>query len=1266
MNKLTDRQLLLWLDDEVHAGVPINNVLLRHEIFGEVDVVCFTQVFSQLCAEQAVFKQGVTKLPNGDRVFSSLETTLPLEFVDFSGLDDEYLDWQQTWCQQLFSYDMPLYRAALVKLADQNFFFYLNQHHSITDGFSCLLIQDLLSQFYLGDACVQDAAVEQLPAILGEEKNQENKVYWESRYKKPVEPVSFYGQSTHLKQASTLRLSQALDAETVALLQAQPHSLSTFFSSVLFSFLHRISLNQDLSIGVPLLNRGDGFSGSLGLLMEVIPYRISISGQDAFTDVLKKVTGEVSTVEVNFSDFVSSRKAGYETVLNIYSDISNSFCGMPAKCEVTTPLNVLQDLGDLPGDTWVGRESLAVQVFHLSTGGCQLSFDFNLGVWRDASTRQRAVEHFCLLLKECLLNPEQKISEIDILTTDEKGLLLSVESRDNQREEKRPTIISLFKKQVALHADKAAIQFNEESLSYSELDQQITSLANQLSSLGVSTNVLVGVCVDRSPQMIVAIFAIVQAGGVYVPIDPKQPEDRISLILEDANPLITLTEKALKHKLGGTDPLSIICLDDNSSSVEDDVVLPDSMAVPDIAYITFTSGSTGRPKGVEVLHSGLLTLLLSVTESPGITSADTLLAVSTISFDIAAVDIFLPLVNGATVRIAPYESTINGDKLRALIDKEEITFFQATPASYRLLIGSGWEGRASLRIISTGEALPFELAQALLTRCGSLWNMYGPTETTIWSSAHQVQSGESFISIGKAIEGTQLYVLDAMLKPTPIGVAGGLYIAGDGLAKGYYENQVMTDEKFVANPFSSLPDAKMYKTGDLVRLLPDLCLAYLGRIDFQVKIRGFRIELGEIETILGQHEFIKQCVVTTWPDSSGEQSLIAYIVPALDVSTLEGAAIRDYLKSKLPGYMVPAKFVVLDAFPLTPNGKVDRKSLPAPDESVLVLQTSEYKAPSNDFELSLSVVWQKLLKLERVGVTDNFFDLGGDSLMTVLLVHEMELASGIKFDIGGVFSHPTIEQLVNLKQSGEQKASSSIVPLQEKGEGLPLFCVCGINIYQELADSLGTSQPVYGIYVAEEQAFMNAVMAGKKSDLSVVHLAQLYCDAILRRQPEGPYQLAGISFGGLLAIETARLLKDQEQEVSLVILLDTILPSGIQRNVYSQFKEGVKGQLAKIKKRYKLSGNKEQLAEMANLREKAYRQAMEAYSIAGEYYDGQVVLIKAKEQHWGKGVVLKGDYGWGDVVSSEIVVHEMVGDHLGIIKQPNVLQLAKQLKDYLQ
>lgn len=1285
---LTDRQEALWIDGDLHPLLPINNVLTRLVIHGTVDTDAFLKAFNRLCDQYFVFSSFVeVDKTTGKRVFGCFEKPQALEALDMDGSsisDYEKMDSFQAWCASRFVYEGHLFRAKLVKFSNGLFVFYLNQHHSITDGFSCKKVHELLSNYYQLELAAEGASKlsnqcpDNYPDFLVEKYKQREALFfendnkfWQSRYQQTVEPVQFYNQPSYYKTAQTTRITYKLDGETVSLINdvSTSISMSVVFTTVLFAFLNRVTLNKDLSIGLPLLNRTGDYSDTLGLFMEVCPNRVTLEDGDTFETIVGKVRKEIEAVRDHRDHFVSAKKAGYEVVLNILASPLDTFAGLNADYELTTPLNLLDELeSDVSGAGWSGRESLAIQI-QQSSGKQQyeVSFDFNLGVWTTSILRERAIKHFSILLDQFLTDRTQEIATIELLTPEESALLFPKEDSAYFRDEKVPTVVELFKQQVEQTPDKIAVQFGAENTSYASLAKQVEDLAQQLCQQGVRPGVLVGVCIDRSPQMVVCLLAIMQAGGAYVPIDPKQPSDRISIILEDANPLVLITETNLRKKISVDSRTQVICLDSNPESPAKEILKYPDVKGSDLAYVIFTSGSTGRPKGVEVRHHGLTTFLQAMSAQPGMKSQDVILSVTTISFDIAALELFLPLILGATVRIAPYDATINGEALIELL-RNNISVLQATPATYRLLISSGWKGDQNLKVLCGGEALSYELAQQLVPKCSSLWNMYGPTETTIWSSVHRVAKDEKSISIGKPIAGTQMFVLNEFLQPVPVGVSGELYIAGDGVAQGYYGNADLTKAQFQPNPFSTVDNAKMYKTGDLVRYTLDMNLEYIGRIDFQVKVRGFRIETGEVETVLGNHDSVAQSVVTTWPDEFGQPALVAYLLASRE-SGIDGSELRSYLKTKLPDYMIPSKFILLKTLPLTSNGKVDRKALPDPALSLIISDSTEYVEPRNDFERSLVSVWQGVLKSSQIGIEDNFFDLGGDSLMTVLLIQKMERATGIKFDLGDVFSFPTIKQLVEAQNDNVEKRASSIVPLQSKGSGVPLFCLCGINIYQELANSLGSTQPVYGIYVAEEQAFLEDVMAGKKSDISVERLALSYYDAICRQQPEGPYQLAGISFGGLLALETARLLKANNKEVTLVVLLDTILPAGIKRSILNNGKKLMKRILNPFQlfiQKCLHSSESQNPINMSHFREQAFIKCMEGYESSGDLYDGHIMLLKASDhKFWGKGVSFLPDYGWGRFVKGKIECYEVEGDHLGIIEKPNVNKVAWYIKQRL-
>ena len=500
-------------------------------------------------------------------------------------------------------------------------------------------------------------------------------------------------------------------------------------------------------------------------------------------------------------------------------------------------------------------------------------------------------------------------------------------------------IHTLFGEQAERSPDRVAVVFDENGLTYRELNLRADLLAHQLRALGVKPGALVALFIERSLELVIAMLGILKAGGAYVPLDPSHPRNRIALVLDDARPLVLLTTGQMRAKLPPHQSREVM-LEALLTAAEDGPhsVLSRAGDPGDLAYVIYTSGSTGKPKGVEVEHRSVLNMLASMQRQPGFGPEDTMLAITTVAFDISVLEIFLPLVSGGRLVIAPAHTTVDADALVKLIEDSGATVLQATPSSLRMLLDGGWTGAPRLKVLCGGEAWTANLAKEILARCDSLWNMYGPTETTVWSSVVKVEADRKVV-IGPPIAKTRFYVLDAARQLLPVGVSGELYIGGAGLARGYFNQPELTQERFVIDPFAAEPGARMYRTGDLVRRLPDGKLDFLGRIDHQVKIRGHRVELGEIETALKQQSGVKDCIVVASADADSEHRLVAYFIPETSKSP-SVSELRFALSELLPAYMVPASFVVLASFPLTPSGKIDRKALPAAELAVLQVKDS--------------------------------------------------------------------------------------------------------------------------------------------------------------------------------------------------------------------------------------------------------------------------------------------------------------------------------------
>jgi amino acid adenylation domain-containing protein len=606
------------------------------------------------------------------------------------------------------------------------------------------------------------------------------------------------------------------------------------------------------------------------------------------------------------------------------------------------------------------------------------------------------------------------------LDEQERARLL-VELNDTAVPYPRACLHELIAQQAAATPDAIAVEYRDEHLTYAELEASANQLAHHLVDLGVDHDVLVAICTRRSTAMIVGLLGILKAGGAYVPIDPAYPAERQAYMLANSQAPVIVTQEELRGSLPVGDA-RVVCLDSDWPEIARHSDAPPELACDpeQLAYVIYTSGSTGNPKGVQIPHRALVNFLTTMRERPGLTPQDVLVAVTTLSFDIAGLELYLPLTTGARVVIAPSETAEDARALAQLLDRTQATVMQATPTTWRMLVDSGSVGRPGMKALCGGEALPVALADRLVDAGLELWNMYGPTETTIWSTCARVTTQGETLTIGRPIGNTTLYILDEAMQRVPVGDAGELWIGGDGLARGYRGQPEMTAERFVAHPFEDTPEARIYRTGDLARYREDGAVEFLGRIDHQVKVRGFRIELGEIETVLARHPGIVEAVVVA-RGSGAEAELAAYVTAREE--SVPAHELRRYLGETLPAYMVPSTVTTLEAFPLTPNGKVDRKALPEP-----VRERSsghELIAPRTDMERRLASTWERELGIHPIGVTDNFFDLGVNSIVAATLFAAIERDLGSGLPLGAIFRAPTIETLAKLIEDGEGASESS-------------------------------------------------------------------------------------------------------------------------------------------------------------------------------------------------------------------------------------------------
>jgi amino acid adenylation domain-containing protein len=878
-------------------------------------------------------------------------------------------------------------------------------------------------------------------------------------------------------------------------------------------------------------------------------------------------------------------------------------------------------------------------LMHESSEGLAGRLEYSTDLF-DAATATRLLRHFQVLLEGVVADPARPISKLPLLTESERRQIL-VEWNETAADYPRDRCIhELFEEQVQNTPDAAAVVCEDQSLTYGELNRRANRLAHHLTSLGVGPGSTVGVLVERSPEMIVALLATLKAGGAYVPLEPSYPKARLAHILEDTRTKVVLTQDRLARRLPRR-KLTVVRLDPANLGSEREENPACQITAGNLAYVMYTSGSTGRPKGVAVPHRAVCRLVIN-TDYAQVGASDIVAQVANHAFDAATFEIWGALLNGARLVIIPQTTLLSLSDFRDELNRREISILFLTTALFNEFARYLPTAFGSLRcLLFGGEAVDPGWVREVLRRGrpGRLLHVYGPTETTTFATWHQVEEvpeEATTVPIGRPIANTCAYVLDTHLQPTPIGVPGELYIGGDGVADGYLNQPESTTELFVPDRFGPRK-GKLYRTGDLVRWGADGSLQFIGRRDNQVKIRGFRVELGEIESVMVQHPGVQEGVVFARQDLRGETLLTAYVVPRPD-HALALDDLSRFLKKRLPGYMVPYTFITLEALPLSTNGKIDRSALPVPEWGRSDLAGDD-AVPKNLLELRLARLWEDVLDVRPVGVQDDFFDLGGHSLLAVQLFAQIEQMSGKRLPLATIFQAPTVEQLAAaLSQEGWSPPEGSLVAIQAGGSKPPFFCVHpgGGNIvgYALLARHMGSDQPFYGL---QPRRLDDETM----DDETVEDIAASYVEEVKRIQPEGPYFLGGRCFGGIVAFEMAQQLQAEGRDVALLAILD----SGPPRT--------------RRPARVKVSGGsiKPWGRPLDPVRE-GHRRANLAYT--AQPYPGRVTLIRSAEFR-DRPDRDRQTTGWAELARGGLDTHVVEGTHLSMFREPHVRGLAERL-----
>lgn len=1025
---LSFSQQRLWFLTQLEPDHPFYNIPTALRLEGELNISALQGALNQLVDRHEILRTTFDTIDEQPQQTIHSQMPLPIGQVNLSALSataQEQAVEQLAVSEGAQAFNLsqgPLLRITLIQLSATESVLLLTLHHIISDAWSMGIFVRELATLYTAAIQSQPLSLAKLPIQYADfahwQRHQTDRLapqlrYWQEQFA-ILPPVLALptdhprpAQQTYRGDRCTIELPETL---TQALNHLAQETDCTLFMVLLASFqtlLHRYTHQSDLTVGTPIANRNQiEIEGLIGFFINTLALRADLSGHPTFRQLLaqvrKRTIGAYEHQDVSFEKLVDE--------LEVPRDLSHSPLFQVMLIVQNAPTASLQvpglTLTPLNYETQTTKFDLTLicieQERHLTT-----VMEFNTDLYEPA-TIQRMLSHWQTLLLGLTQNPQTPIGFLPLL---EPGTQTLPKSWNQPQVDIPQSLVhQRFEWQVQQSPDAIALTYEHQSLTYQALNQQANQLAHYLQSQRVGPEVYVGICLERSPDLLVALLAVFKAGGTYIPLDPSYPSERLAFMVKDSGLQLLLTQTHLQDR-----PFQIPCLcldqDQHLWATASDLDPISDVTSAHLAYVIYTSGSTGQPKGVQITHQSLVNFLHAHQQSPGISAEDRLLAVTSVSFDIAVLELFLPLMVGAEVIMVPTAITSDGYQLAQAVSTA--TIMQATPATWRVLLTTGWAGQSTLKLLCGGEALAPDLVEQLLPRCDSLWNMYGPTETTIWSTHAQITS-HTPITIGQPIANTEVYLLDPYLNPVPMGVPGELYLGGAGLARGYLHHPSLTAEKFIPHPFSSRAGARLYRTGDLARYQPDGTLQHLGRRDHQVKVRGFRIELHEIEAHLNQHPHIQAAVVTV--KGQGKDQLVAYYVPDNAVS-LPPADIRQTLQQTLPTFMVPTLFVSLPALPLTPNGKIDRNALPDPLERLMPLGTP-YIGPRTPTEQRLTAIWTQVLDIPEIGIDDNFFALGGDSIRSLQVVSRAR-QTHLSLVPKDIFQYQTIRSLASAVEATE-------------------------------------------------------------------------------------------------------------------------------------------------------------------------------------------------------------------------------------------------------
>jgi amino acid adenylation domain-containing protein len=1312
-------QRRLWFLSQLYSDTTAYHIPAMIRIRGPLDVPALHRSLQEIIRRHESLRTHFVTVDDEPQQVVDVETRLDLPIITLnvaaSEMEEEAKKLAQAEAARPFDiYRGPLFRTTLLRLGDLDHILVLTVHHIISDGWSMAVLVREASVLYAAYSTGKSSPLPELPIQYADfsewqrewltgEVLAEQLAYW----KRQLAGVEMLELPTDRPRPQTLTQEGATVTMTVSpeltrrlkdLCRREGVTLYTALLAAFQILLHRYSGQQDIAVGSPSAGRArPETEGLIGFFVNTLVMRANLSGDLSFREVLKQVQERILDAhahqDVPFERIVDElqqdRTIGRTPLFQVMLALQNA----PTAALELGPTRLEQFNFDLG----TAKFELTLTLAEDRNGaGMRGWLEYNTNLFsEDAITRLAG--HFQTLLASAVANPEFPIGELELLPEDERDELLAL-SNSAGLAYPRLCTHELFEEQVARTPELVAVKCEGQKLTYEGLNRRANQLAGHLKTLGAGPEVLVGICLERSLEMVVAILAVLKSGGAYVPMDPNYPPERVSYMLEDAQIKILITRDESLTKLPPANAigakLKVINLD---QEVEAIALAPanniDSGVIPlNAAYVIYTSGSTGKPKGVVVTHSNIVRLFTATWRWYEFGVKDVWTLFHSYAFDFSVWELWGALLYGGNLVVVPYWVSRSPEAFYELIKTEKVTVLNQTPSAFRQM--SQYEEDAhcdpselSLRfVIFGGEALEMSTLRPWFSRHGYerplLINMYGITETTVHVTYQPVteqivQEDQSLI--GGPIPDLQLYVLDPYMQPAPIGVAGELYVGGMGLARGYLNRPGLTAQRFVPHPFSSKPGKRLYRTGDAAKRRADGNVEYLGRTDQQVKIRGHRIELGEIEAALLDSGFVDHAVVVAREDEPGQKDLTAYVVARAGI---ESSQLREVLWQRLPEYMVPSVFVMVDTLPLTQNGKIDRRALLASKPERGAARENFYVAPRTPIEESLAGIWAGLLKVERVGIYDSFFELGGHSLLAVRLRTAIRKTFDRDIPLVTLFQKATVGQVAELLgQSPSESPHQTVVRIQPEGSGTPFFCVhpVGGNVlcYAALADEMGRDRPFYGLQspVPDPQ---------KENFLNIEQMASLYIEEVRKVQPDGPYLLGGWSMGGLVAFEMASQFLAAGDTVDLLAMIDTY-PSSTARRVETpmlvRFAWDVGRLLGKdlrtMAQQFVALDPEEQWQMLLDTlvqedvlhRETAaseLRSMVDVFtqnSLAIESYSmrkipQRVLLFRAA--HAENAEVLAKE--WAQWAGDGVELHLIPGDHYSIVQRPNVSPMAVLLK----